>query len=278
MIIENSGIYKNVTNEDYHKSKGLSNSQMSYLLPPYCPKMFWWHHISGKAVKPETNAFDVGTAVHTLVFERETFRDRFYCVQEIPKRNTNLGKVAYESMEKTAAGRIVLDKADQDIVFEMASNITSHGMWRTLKGGDSGCIEDSLAWQDPDTGVLLRSRPDFYTDDLIIDLKTTKDSSPHSFQKSVVEYAYHRQAALSTTGLSILTGREYKNVVLFVVDKNPPYPVRCYVLSDAAIEQGKHEFQYASRKYKECIESGVWEDYPQIIEDLDLPVWAYRSL
>lgn len=277
MIIETPGIYKNLPNEHYHASKGLSNSQMEYLLPPYCPKMYWYQNLSGKVQRKNTGSFDLGTAVHTLVFEPNEFNKRFHCVLEIPKRNSNLGKTAYEGMERAASGRIILDKEDRETVYWMAGNITSHSMWKSVKGDKSGCVEDSLAWHDPETGVLLRSRPDFYTNDIIIDLKTTKDSSPEGFRRAVAEYSYHRQGALSTAGLSTLTDREYKDVVLFVVDKEPPHFVRCYVMKDSALEQGKYEYEYACRQYKHCMESGVWTSFPEIIEDLDLPNWAYRD-
>lgn len=277
MIINKPGIYKNLPNEHYHASKGLSNSKMTYLLPPYCPKMFWYQELSGKVHKKSSDAFDLGTAVHTLVFEPQEFSKRFHCVHEIPKRTSNLGKAAYEGMERAAAGRIILDKSDQETIQWMAANVTSHASWKTFKGDKTGCIEDSIAWHDEDTGVLLRSRPDFYTDDIIIDLKTTKDSSPYGFQKSIVDYSYHRQGALSTKGLSTLTGREYKNVILFVVDKVPPHFTRCYVMPDSALAQGKYEYEYACHRYKDCMDSGVWDSFPEIIEDLDIPTWAYRT-
>jgi exodeoxyribonuclease VIII len=276
MIIEKPGIYKNLSNEHYHASKGLSNSSMQYLLPPHCPKMFWYQHLSGKVIRKSTAAFDLGTAVHTLVFEPQEFAKRFYCVQEVPKKNTTIGKAAFKSMEKTAAGRAILDKVDQDTAYWMAGNVTSHSMWKSVKGDASGCIEDSLAWTDPDSGILLRSRPDFYTDDIIIDLKTTKDSSPYAFQKAVSDYAYHRQGALSIDGLTTLKDKPYRNVVLFVVDKNPPHFVRCYVMTDNAIEQGRYEYKYAAAQYRKCSDTGLWESYPEIIEDLDLPQWSYR--
>ncbi len=277
MIIEQPGIYKNLSNEDYHHSKGLSNSKMQYLLPPYCPKMFWYQELSGKVQRKETAAFDLGTAVHTLVFEPDEFTKRFYCVQEVPKRTSNLGKAAFEAMETKAAGRIVLDKEDRETVSWMAANITAHDKWKTYKGSKSGCIEDSLAWVDPDSGVLLRSRPDFYDDEIIIDLKTTKDSSPEGFKKAVVEYSYHRQGALSCDGLTELTNRTYNNVILFVVGKEEPHFVRSYVLTDNAISQGKYEYKYAAHKYAECTLTNTWAGFPEVIEDLDIPQWAYRS-
>lgn len=276
MIITEPGIYKNIPNEIYHASNGISNSQMSYLLPPYCPKMFWFHELSGKIKKRSTDSFDLGNAVHTLVFEPDEFKKRFYCVQEIPKRNTILGKVAFEAMEKSASGRTILDKQEQEIVNSMAENVTSHAVWKSI-GNKSGCIEDSLAWIDPDSGVLLRSRPDFYNEDIIIDLKTTKDNSHWNFQKSVVDYSYHRQGAIATDGLETLTKRTYKNVILFVVSKEPPHFVRCYVLNDNAINQGRYEYKYAASEYKKCMETGSWNSFPEVIEDLDIPSWAYRN-
>lgn len=276
MIIEQPGLYKGLSNEDYHASKGISNSQMGYLLPPYSPKEFWYQYLSGKVERKEEQHFSLGTAVHTLVFEPETFKDRFYTVVEIPKRTSTMGKAAFEAMEKTAAGRLILDKADQDVVFEMASNITSHNMWKSLKA-TSGNIEDSLAWHEEESGTLLRSRPDYYNNEIIIDLKTTRDSSPNAFKKCVADYAYHRQAAMACDGLTTLTGRRYTNVVLFVVDKIAPYSVRCYVLSEQAIEQGRYEYKHAAMNYKKCSENNQWPDHPQIIEDIDLPQWAYRS-
>ncbi len=275
-MITNQGIYKNLPNEVYHASQGLSNSKMKYLLPSHCPKEFWYEELSGLAQKKESPAFDIGTAVHTLVFEPLEFTSRFYCVQEMPKRNTTIGKAAYESVMQKSYGKIILDGDDRKLVVAMADSVKSHAMWKSVKGDKSGCVEDSIAWNDEESGVLLRSRPDFYTDDIIIDLKTTRDSSPGSFQKSVVDYAYHRQAALAIDGLNKLTGREYKNVVLFVVDKNPPHLVRCYVLADSAIEQGRYEYKYACKEYKKGIESGSWDSFPEVIEDLDLPQWGYK--
>lgn len=277
MIIEIPGIYKNLSNENYHASKGLSNSSMEYLLPPHCPKMFWYQNLSGKVQRKSTDAFDLGSAVHTLVFEPDEFAKRFYCIHEVPKRNTTIGKAAYIGMEKAAAGRVILDKTDRETAAWMALNITSHSVWKSQKGNKSGCIEDSLAWIDSESGILLRSRPDFYTDDIIIDLKTTKDSSPHAFQKAVSDYAYHRQGALAIDGLTKLTGRPYTDVVLFVVDKNPPHFVRCYVMTENAISQGRYEYKYAAAEYQRCISTGVWEAYPEIIEDLDIPSWSYRN-
>lgn len=282
MIIQIPGMYAShvVSNEDYHNSPGLSNSKMSLLLPPSCPKNFLYQEKYG--VHKDTDAFNLGSAVHTLCFEPGEFAKRYYPVQEVPKRNSNLGKAAFEAMTKQAGGRMILDKEECDIIQAMAKSVTSHTVWRNLMkkikdDGEVGSVEYSLCWEDSDHGVLLRSRPDFFTSNIIIDLKTTKDSTPHVFSRAIAEYSYHRQAALACDGLTRLTGRIYDNVMLFVVDKNPPHFSRCYVLPQSAINQGRYEYKEAARIYAECLRTQTWEGYPEVIEDLDIPNYAYRT-
>lgn len=280
MKITIPGIYPNLSNEDYHKSEGLSNSKMSLLLPPSCPANFRYHedHVEHK----DTDAFSLGTAVHTMCFEPLEFSKRFFIVQEVPKRNSNLGKAAHEGMLKQAGNKIILDKEDHAIVQAMSRAVTGHQVWKNLmakvnKDNSPTYIEHSLAWYDDEYNVLLRSRPDFYTHDLIIDLKTTKDSTLQAFSRSVAEYAYHRQAALACAGLKVLTGRDYTNVILFVIDKNPPHFARCYVLNQSALMQGVVEYKKAAQIYAECIQTHEWPRYPEIVEDLDIPNYAYRT-
>ncbi len=280
MLITNPGIYTNTSNEDYHKSKGLSSSKMSLLLPPSCPRNFRYHedHVEHK----DTDAFNLGTAVHTACFEPLEFKNRFFVVQEVPKRNSNLGKAAYEGMIKNAGNKMIIDKDEFKTVQDMTNKVTGHTVWRNLmkkvnSEGQAPCIEHSLAWLDEDHNVMLRSRPDFYTHDIIIDLKTTKDSSPRAFSTAVAEYGYHRQAALACAGLKALTGRTYDNVILFVVDKTPPHFVRCYVLNQSALMQGILEYKKAAQIYAECIQTHEWPSYPEIVEDLDIPNYAYRT-
>lgn len=274
------GIYTDLSNEDYHASPGLSNSKMNLLLPPHCPYSFRYQEDNIK--HKDTDAFDLGTAVHTLCFEPDEFQKRFYRVHEVPKRTSNLGKEAHAAMVKAAGGRLILDAEEYKIAALMSSMVVSHRVWRELmkkakEEGATPCIEHSLAWIDEDHGVMLRSRPDFFTQNIIIDLKTTKDSSPFAFSKAITEYAYHRQAALACDGLKRLTGRDYNNIVLFVVDKNPPHFVRCYVLKENAVQQGRYEYKKAAEIYAQCTLNNIWPGYPEVIEDIDIPAWAYRS-
>lgn len=282
-LIEKPGLYKNLSNEDYHQSKGVSNSDLKLLLPPNCPAIYQYQKLSGLYTRKEADHFTLGCALHTLTLEPETFDDRFMCVNEIPKRTSILGKDAHAGMLKKAGNREILDSQDYLQVKAMADSLTSHAMWQTLlQDRNTNNIEDSIAWIEPDSGALLRTRPDYYTEYngqwIIVDIKTTKDVAPHSFSSSLYEYGYHRQGAMACDGLAEITGQSFDMVILFVISKQPPYLRRSYVITADAIEQGRLEYKRGARIYQNCLDSGIWPGYEEIIEDINLPNWVYRSV
>jgi exodeoxyribonuclease VIII len=271
MIIEQPGLYKNISNEDYHKSKGISNSGIRNILD--CPKVYWYKYLSGEYDRKKSGEFTLGSAVHTIILEPDTFYDRFYITTKMDRR-TKEGKAEYAYMLRQSNGKEILEEDDYKQALSMANNITNHAMFKKVKGGH---IEDSIMWQDPESGALLRSRPDYYNDFLILDIKTTKDVRPRPFSNSIVDYGYHSQAAMACDGLTAVTGIPYEMVVLFVVSKEPPYLVQPYVLTAQALQQGRDEYKRGAALYQKCLTSGNWPAYEEVILDIDLPRWSYRS-
>ncbi len=55
----------------------------------------------------------------------------------------------------------------------------------------NGVAEESLFVEDTEFGIIRKCRPDYYREDLgiVIDLKTTKDSSDRSFANSIVNFS-----------------------------------------------------------------------------------------
>jgi PDDEXK-like domain of unknown function (DUF3799) len=273
-VITYPGIYKDLSNEDYHKSKGISNSGIGLLIPPNCPKMYWYKYLSGEYEQKRSDDFVVGSAVHTLCLEPEKFESLYYVMPKIDRRTTS-GKEEWSRIELQNAGMQPLTPELYEQVNKMASEVTSHAMFKKLHG--KGCVEDSIAWIDEESGALLRSRPDFYNEYLILDVKTTKDVRAHGFSRSIHDFGYHRQGAMACDGLSKITGTKYDKVVLFVVSKEPPYLVKAYVLTESALNKGREEYKIGAKIYQECLENGYWPGYDEIIEDIDLPHWTYNE-
>jgi len=273
-MINAPGIYKDLPNELYHKSSGISNSGLGLLIPPNCPKMYWYKYLSGQYERKESDEFVIGSAVHTLCLEPEKFDSMYYTMPKVDRRTT-AGREEYARMELQNAGMQALNIEQMAQVKSMSDAVTSHAMFKKLHG--KGCVEDSIAWIDAESGALLRTRPDFYNEFLILDVKTTKDVRAHSFSRSIYDYGYHRQGAMACDGLTTITGTNYDKVVLFVVSKEPPYLVKAYVLTEAALEKGREEYKIGAKIYQQCLEANEWPGYEEIIEDVDLPYWAYNE-
>jgi len=277
MIISQPGIYPDVSNEDYHKSAGISSSGLSALLE--CPKNYWYKYLSGQYEAPDNKNFAMGTAVHTLSLEPETFGERFF-ITKIPRKRTKSFEAAMLEISKLANDRELISPKDYQTALDMASALSSHKFFKSI---GNGCIEHSLAWIDEESGALLRSRPDFYNDNFVVDVKTSRDVSPSEFARSMFKFGYHRQAAMACDGLTKLTGREYSSVILFVVSKEPPHLVKSYLIGAESLEIGRKQYKDGAFVYQECLVLNNWPGYPEIVEDLEIPKWAiqeynYRSL
>lgn len=269
-MIDQPGIHKNMPIEVYHKSPGISSSGISLILD--CPKRYWYQYLCEDNIKEETRSMSIGQALHTMVLEPHTFDDRFLVLPQCDRR-TKAGKEVYEDAIKHAGTKSLLNHDDYESAKQMAENIRTHRMFEKLYG--VGNIEDSLIWKDKDTNVLLRSRPDYYNDFLIVDIKTTKDASPHSFANSMATYGYHRQAALACDALTELTGVTYDTVIQFVVENTAPYLVAAYLISQDAISLGRKQYKEGAAIYSDCMKSNVWPGYPEIITEINLPSYVY---
>ena len=103
---------------------------------------------------------------------------------------------------------------------------------------------------------------------------STGDSSAEGFAKSVWKFGYHRQQAFYQDAVHQLTG-EFLPFVFIAVEKDPPYSVGVYDLSDEFAEAGYNEVESAINRLVKCRESGIWErdGYGEIVT-LRAPRWS----
>lgn len=277
MIIETPGLYKNVPIDDYHASKGISSTGIKLILES--PKKYWYQYLSGEFKRDQSRRythFVIGQAVHTMTLEPDTFKERFYIGKKI-SRVSKAGKEEYAAMLQEANGKEILTEEEYKQASIMAKNIIDHSLFKKLKG-ENGCYEDSILWHDFDTGALLRTRPDYYNDFLIMDVKISKDASEHSFSKAIHEYGYHIQGAMACDGLTEETGRTYEHVVLFVVEEEPPHLVQPYLLKENLINAGRQLYKKGARIYRACLDNNLWQGYEEKIIDIDIPQWAHNQI
>lgn len=297
-----AGFHESIPEQDYHTGPGISKSGLDLV-----NKSARHYHVGHYNPKPPTPAMAFGSALHCLVLEPERFK-RDYIAEPIdaPKRPTaaqrNAKKASASAMESImywdkfdaeAEGKTVISTksddynpfwspSDWDRLQSMAATIYEHPLARQLIESP-GRAELSYYWNDPDTGLLCRSRGDYVTDDdMIIDLKSAIDASLAGFTRAVANFRYHVANAFYSDGYETLKCRPQAFVFL-AVEKSPPYNVALYVLDGDAVHAGRIAYQQDLRTFKACQERSIWPGYCSDVGDpfaprvIDLPPWAKRG-
>ena len=110
-----------------------------------------------------------------------------------------------------------------DAALAMAAAVRSHQAAAELLR--DGQAEQSFWWDDADTGLRCKCRPDWLNGATVIDLKTTTDASPAGFAKSCATFRYHVQAS------HYLAGLPAERFIFIAVEKVYPYAVGVYQLA-----------------------------------------------
>ncbi len=161
------GIYPGIPDEEYHGDRGsLSSSGARLLLPPSVPALF--RHAMDTP-RPPTRVFDFGHIAHRLLLGEGA---RFEVLHPEVVGLLKDGSVAaspratagWKQAEKDAreAGRVPVHADDHAKAEAMVSAVRRHETAGPLFAG--GRAEVSLFAEDPETGVRLRARPDWWTE------------------------------------------------------------------------------------------------------------------
>lgn len=265
----------NQSAEEYHAAPGASASRLN--------KMFFNSpaHMRHGLENPEepTQAMIIGSAAHSAILEPDLFEKEWGRLPEGDGRSSAIKKAKADLVSQFGASRILKPEAYDSIV----------GMRDSVLGNESAAdllveanTEVSSYWVDEDTGVKCKARIDAmpYQDSgwgyCLVDVKTTANASPEEFRRSVHNFGYHRQAAhyLASTDDKVF-GRD--RFIFICVEKAPPHCVAIYELDPDAIALARSELDHLLATWAECEASGAWPSYPEGIQELSLPGWAYTQ-
>lgn len=260
-------------NAEYHAlTSVVSKSHLDLIARS--PLHYWARYLDPNRVEPEpTPAMRLGTAVHTLTLEPDTWESRYIVAPQVDRR-TKEGKALWAEFEAEAQGRELISADDRAIVSRMAEAVWRHpaaGMLLKLPGQ----AETTHMWKDAATGLDCKCRPDWLIDDgsLIVDLKTTEDASPAGFRKSIAAWRYHLQASWYLDGIESATSRRPDQFIFICVEKKPPHAVAVYAADDEMVAAGAAAAVRDLALLAECKATGRWPSYSEQIEVISLPGW-----
>lgn len=295
------GIHFDISNEDYHSGVGVSKSGLD--LVEISPLHYWHKYLREKtaeeleAQEERKKHFKIGTAIHTAILEPEAFGDRYVILPEgAPKKPTSTQLNAKKPSDDTLyaigwwedfnarlaeTGAEVLSPDELEICKGVKAATHASRIGKRVFS-EPGVAEASVYWEDPETGVLCKCRPDWLLtpDDVpaILDVKSTKSAHPDEFARSAFNYNYHVAAAWYLDGYEIATGQRPDSFMFLAIEKEAPFACAWYFADEGMIAAGRRQYRKALDTYAECLRTGVWPGYPDKLLGLALPAWAERQI
>lgn len=230
-----------------------------------------------------TEAQEIGTALHLACLESDRLEKEYFPAPECDKRNKE-GKAIWAAAEVEAAGRIMLRDHEYKEIMGMRDAIFRHPVALQLFQ-KAKATEVSIAWIDPDTGVLCKARIDVATSwdgfPTIGDLKSIERANEFACSQAVHKYSYHSQAAFYLDGMDSLFPAVRRHMLIFAEKAGKKrkrfQDCRVYELAESALIQGREDNRRHLEQYAEATKSGKWPGYPTQILPLDLPRYAQRG-
>ena len=267
-----NGIFPDLSHADYHAMTDIvSNSYLSRLA--ICPA-------AAKVPQEETPAMTFGRALHSFILDGPDAFSRDVAIEPEVNKRTNEGKATLAAFQEANKGKAIITTEDLESIKAMDKSVKSHPTASRLIG--SGTNEVSVFWDDSFSGLPCKCRPDIVPGEIqgtLIDLKKTRDASPHGFARSVTSFGYHRQACFYMEGMSKASGKTFDVFAFIAVEEKEPYRVGVYTLSPAFIDRGGAELKILLTQENNCRQKGEWPNYTEAgVTELEMPKWmAYQD-
>lgn len=265
-VITEPGAYLNVPMDRYHGQPCAGPSISSSGLRTIFNQSLA-HYWNTSALNPnredfkDTEATILGRAAHHLLLGESDF-NKFFVLrpEEAPDgRAWNGNNISCKKWlaEREIEGLTVLKAEQLEYIKGMSKTLAAEP---PIRGGIlNGMVELSLFWQDPETGIWLKSRPDAVPNDSdAADLKCVSDITDDGISLALGERGYHQQAALVNEAMNVVLGRQMENFFLVYVEQKRPHCVRIDTVDPKEIDAGTAENHAALRLFKKALDTDYW--------------------
>ena len=216
-----------------------------------------------------STAFDIGSAAHKAILEHD--------LSSIHVVDADSWRTKAAQAERDAAyavGKTPLLAHEFAAVEHMCDAVMEHDTARDL-----------LAGHQPEVSVFAdlygqpcKARLDAWHPDrnLVVDLKTTQDANPDTFDRTALNFGYHHQMAHYRDVMHAETG-DRPRFLFVLVEKAAPYLVSVVELDDLFYDLGQRRNYEAAEKWKRAVATNTWPGYEGVNRVL-APVWALDEI
>ena len=223
----------------------------------------------------DTPALAFGRAFHCLLLEGEATFAKQYAVKpaglNLSTTEGKRWKVDNEGLEAISADNFERAQA-------MVAAVRNHPL--CAKVFMNGKPERSLIWQDAETGIWCKARPDWLPQvgQTIANLKSAMSLHPKTWERAAINYGYHQSAAMAGDALRNVMGWDNPVPYFIVLEKEPPYLVAPVVIDDDVIAWGRLLNRRALRRLAKALETNQWPGYTDGVMTVRMPKWAEVEL
>jgi hypothetical protein len=216
-----------------------------------------------------TDAQDLGHVAHAMFLLGENK------VRVLNVENFKTNKARDMRDAAIAEGRIPLKLSSYENVRRVVDKLEA---FRLRTGAFTlGKPEQTLIWtEDKEWG---RCKVDWLPDEpsaYLWDLKTTTGlANAATFGRS--PFGYDTQAVWYCRGAECVRGEPPEGMRFCVIETKPPYGIKVFEFTPAAIGDAQEEVHEALQLWKRCRETDTWPTYPDDVEWIDLPPWTLRD-
>lgn len=250
------------TNAAYHASGAWGSSRINDArLSPQIAYL----RLIGQLPQERTRSLVIGSALHAR-FD-QTYDDEFATGPAVSSRSTKAWRDAESEQSRT-----LLLPSEVQLVAAMETSVRENAYADVMLDGAEH--EVGVRRAAPGERYQLQCRMDIYRPGVLIaDIKTTANLD--EFEKSVVKYGYHRQAAF----YQWLCAEETGMVVPFsfiVVEKQAPYRSRVIDIDPDYLAIGWAEVSETLTRIDACYQTGNWRDSQHQV--VSPPSWMRLSV
>lgn len=251
---------------EYQRLQGVNWSTLSVART----SMLAYHDGLGRPKEP-TPLMVVGSAIHAAVLEPHIF-DAEYVVYDGRKAGG-----PWETFKAEHPGTTVLTSEQHEQVLGAAWAVLHSRQGREARRVMRGCKREvTLRWNDPETRIICKARPDLVRRGLLADLKTTGSVDARKFGRLAGDLGYHGKMAFAAMGLRVL-GVPVERVAIIAVEQKRPHDVAVFDIGDEAMAWSEDMVAGLLTRLKDCRRRRVWPGRYEGAQELDLAPWLFED-
>lgn len=255
-------------NDEYHQGPGVSRTDLCRL----GKSIEYYEYCAKNPDNSDTEAKLFGRAFHSAFLTPHLFEKEFI-KQEKFERRTKIGKADYAAFVEKHSDKTIVPADSYDRILEMVEKLRSDKLVGSLFA--EGNPEVSMYWRDRRTGILCKARCDWLKkNNIIVDLKKTRQTSQKKFSRDIANYNYDIQNAFYLEGLREITKKREADFVFVEIEDEPPYEINHYDITTAAIDNAREAVHGLLDKYKRYLE-GEFDNQEKQIITVNPPMYAF---